>query len=218
HRYVSARASELLDVPAESSRVVTCHLGNGSSIAAVLGGKCVDTTMGLTPLEGLPMGTRSGSIDPAVIQFVSDRAGISLGDVITILNKESGVLGVSGVSSDFRDIEAAAGSGNARARLALEIFYYQTLKYVSSYIGVLGGADAIVFTAGLGENSPSAREAIVERLGGIGITIDKEKNKTRGVLAEITGEGSNSRVFVIPTNEELVIARDTKQLVSNISA
>jgi acetate kinase len=218
HRYVSAKAIELLGAPAEGTRVITCHLGNGSSIAAVHGGKCVDTTMGLTPLEGLPMGTRSGSIDPAIIQFVSDRAGIPLGDVIAILNRESGVLGVSGVSSDFRDIEEAAAGGNARARLALEIFYYQALKYVSSYIGVLGGADAIVFTAGLGENSPAAREAIIDRLGGIGICIDKEKNKTRGKLAEITGEGSNTRIFVIPTNEELVIARDTKLLVSNITA
>jgi acetate kinase len=209
HRYVSARAVELLDMPAEDTRVITCHLGSGSSIAAVKGGKCVDTTMGLTPLEGLPMGTRSGSIDPAVIQYLSNRAGISLGEVITILNKESGVLGVSGVSSDFRDIEAAAAKGNARARLALEIFYYQTLKYIGSYIGVLGGADAIVFTAGLGENSPPTREAIIERLGGIGITIDREKNQTRGKLAEITGEDSRTRVFVIPTNEELVIARDT---------
>jgi acetate kinase len=214
HRYVSSRAIELLNKPAEDTRVISCHLGNGSSIAAVRGGKCVDTTMGLTPLEGLPMGTRSGSIDPAVIKYLSDRAGISLAEVINILNKESGVLGVSGVSSDFRDIEAAAAEGNARARLALNIFHYQTLKYVGSYIAVLGGADAIVFTAGLGENSPSTRAAIIERLGGIGISIDSAKNQTRGKFADITGEGSVTRVFVIPTNEELVIARDTKDIIA----
>jgi acetate kinase len=213
HRYVSAQAIQLLDMPPEDTRVITCHLGNGSSIAAVRGGKCVDTTMGLTPLEGLPMGTRSGSIDPAIIQFLSDRAGLSLQDVLSILNRESGVLGVSGVSSDFRDIEDAAARGNERARLALEIFNYQVLKYVGSYMGVLGGADAIVFTAGLGENSPPMREAVIERLGGLGVTIDKEKNKTRGKLADITGPGSTTRVFVIPTNEELVIATDTKSLV-----
>ncbi|MDR2421099.1 MAG: acetate kinase [Oscillospiraceae bacterium] len=217
HRYVSAEAIKMLGGRAEGTRVITCHLGNGSSIAAVKDGKCLDTSMGMTPLEGLPMGTRSGSIDPAIIEFVANHEGLTREEVFDVLNKKSGVLGISGVSSDFRDIEAAAEDGgnplSRRARLALDVFRYNVAKYIGSYVVTLGGVDAIVFTAGLGENSADLREAVVSRLGGLGVSIDKEKNKTRGKLLDITGEGSSARVFIIPTNEELVIARDTKSIV-----
>ncbi|MDR1065162.1 MAG: acetate kinase [Oscillospiraceae bacterium] len=216
HRYVSSEAIKMLGGGA-GTRVITCHLGNGSSIAAVKDGKCIDTSMGMTPLEGLPMGTRSGSIDPAIIEFVANHEKLTREEIFDVLNKKSGVLGISGVSSDFRDIEkAAADAGDAlsrRAQLALDVFRYQVAKYIGSYVVTLGGVDAIVFTAGLGENSAELREAVTSQLGGFGITIDHEKNKLRGQLADITGAGSSARVFVIPTNEELVIARDTKAIV-----
>jgi acetate kinase len=215
HRYVSEKALEILGIPAEGSRLITCHLGNGSSLAAVKDGKCVDTTMGLSPLEGVPMGTRSGSIDPAILQFMFDQEGLTIHQILDILNKQSGVLGVSGVSSDFRDIEQAADEGNERAKLALDIFDYDVKKYIGAYMAAMGGVDAIVFTAGLGENGPETRERICSGLEPIGITIDKEKNKFKGQQREITGEGSKVRVLVIPTNEELVIARDTKEIVEN---
>jgi acetate kinase len=213
HRYVSKKALEVLGIPAEGSRLITCHLGNGSSIAAVKDGKCIDTTMGLSPLEGLPMGTRSGSIDPTILSYISTLEGMSIHQILDLLNKESGVLGISGVSSDFRDIEKAAAEGNKRAQLALDIFDYSTKKYIGAYMAAMGGADAIIFTAGLGENGPSTREHILDGLEGLGIRYDKEKNDFKGQLREITGEGSTVRVFVIPTNEELVIARDTKEIV-----
>ncbi|MEL4106222.1 acetate kinase [Oscillospiraceae bacterium WX1] len=213
HRYVSQMAIEFLGIPVEGSRIITCHLGNGSSLAAVKDGKCIDTTMGLTPLEGLPMGTRSGSIDPAIVEFMHNHEGLSIHQAMEVLNKESGVLGISGVSSDFRDIEEAAAEGNDRAQLALDYFNYCAKKYIGSYIAALGGADAIVFTAGLGENSPETREAVMDGLEGFGIRLDKEKNKFRGQARDITGEGSSVRIIVIPTNEELVIARDTKAIV-----
>ncbi|MDR2615078.1 MAG: acetate kinase [Oscillospiraceae bacterium] len=217
HRYISAEAIQMLGGRAEGTRVITCHLGNGSSIAAVKDGKCLDTSMGMTPLEGLPMGTRSGSIDPAIIEFVANHEGLTREEIFDVLNKSSGVLGISGVSSDFRDIESAAGDKTNplyhRAQLALDVFRYQVAKYIGSYFVTLGGADAIVFTAGLGENSADLREAVVAQLGGLGIKIDLEKNKARGKRLDITGDGSAVRVFVIPTNEELVIARDTKSIV-----
>jgi acetate kinase len=213
HRYVSEKALEVLGIPAKGSRLITCHLGNGSSLAAVKDGKCVDTTMGLSPLEGVPMGTRSGSIDPAILQFMFDQEGLTIHQILDILNKQSGVLGVSGVSSDFRDIEQAAHEGNERAQLALDIFDYDVKKYIGAYMAAMGGVDAIVFTAGLGENGPETRERICSGLESIGIVIDKEKNNFKGQLRDITGEGSKVKVLVIPTNEELVIARDTKAIV-----
>ncbi|MDR0904764.1 MAG: acetate kinase [Oscillospiraceae bacterium] len=212
HRYVSGEAIKMLGGK-KNSRIITCHLGNGSSIAAILDGKCVDTTMGLTPLEGLPMGTRSGSIDPAIIEFVANHEGLSREEIFDILNKKSGVLGISGVSSDFRDIEGAAHEGNHRAALSLDVFRYNVAKYIGSYFAVLGGADAIVFTAGLGENSAELRESVANQLSGFGVKIDAEKNKTRGKQIDISTPDSSVKVFIIPTNEELVIARDTKSIV-----
>ena len=214
HRYVSAKAIELLGGKAEGTKVVTCHLGNGSSLAAVKDGLCIDTTMGVTPLEGVPMGTRSGTVDPTLVDLLSKvEGGISIDATLDILNKKSGVLGVSGVSSDFRDLESAKADGHKRAELALDIFSYQVAKSIGSFIAVMGGADAIVFTAGIGENSPSTRKHICGFLGGVGIGIDDEKNDVKGKFAEITGSHSSVRVFVIPTDEELVIARDTKTIV-----
>lgn len=216
HRYVSGKAIEYLGIPVEGSRIITCHLGNGSSIAAVKDGKCIDTTMGLSPLEGLPMGTRSGSIDPTILSYISDLDGLSVHEIIEMLNKESGVLGISGVSSDFRDLEDAAAEGNHRAQLALDIFSYSVKKYIGAYMAAMGGADAIVFTAGVGENGPLTREAVINGLEGLGITIDLEKNDCKGKFRDITGEGSKVKVLVIPTNEELVIARDTQEIVSKL--
>ncbi len=212
HRYVSGRVCELLG-RTEGTRVITCHLGNGSSIAAVKDGKCVDTTMGLTPLEGLLMGTRSGSIDPAIIGFIAENENLSAAEVINILNKKSGVLAVSGISSDFRDIEDAAEKGNERAQLALDMFDYEIVKYIGSYMAALGGLDALVFTAGVGENGPLTRANIVEQLAGLGLKIDTQNNDVRGKEKDITGEGSTARIFCIPTDEELMIARDTKAIV-----
>ncbi len=213
HRYVSKKALEVLGLPAEGSKLITCHLGNGSSLAAIKDGKCIDTTMGLTPLEGLPMGTRCGSIDPAILEFMANNEDLSMHQIMGVLNRESGVLGISGVSSDFRDLEDAAANGNERAKLALSCFNYSATKYIGSYLAILNGADAIIFTAGLGENGPLTRSGIIEPLKGLGICIDEEKNDFKGKLREITGEGSTVRIFVIPTNEELVIAQDTKEIV-----
>ena len=228
HRYVSAKAIAYLGGKAEGTRIITCHLGNGSSLAAIKDGKCIDTTMGVTPLEGVPMGTRCGSIDPTLIEIISNiNGGLSIGKTMDILNKESGMLGVSGVSSDFRDIEAAAGidieSGtdiqgaqvDERALLSLNIFNYQVAKFIGAYIAVMGGIDAIVFTAGVGENSPSTRKGICELLGGADIRIDDSSNGTRGSAGfmDITGNGSRAKVLVIPTDEELVIAQDTVAIV-----
>jgi acetate kinase len=216
HRYIAQKALEVLGIPEKGSRLITCHLGNGSSLAAVKDGKCIDTTMGLSPLEGLPMGTRSGSIDPAILEFMHDHEGLTIHQILDILNKESGVLGVSGISSDFRDIEDAAAAGNERAKLALDIFDYDVKKYIGAYMAILGGADAIIFTAGLGENGPETRERILTGLEPMGITFDAEKNKFKGQQREITGPGSKVRVLVIPTNEELVIAPDTREILSKL--
>ncbi len=211
HRYVSGQAAELLG-GAEGTKIITCHLGNGSSMAAVKDGKCFDTSMGLTPLEGVPMGTRSGSIDPAIVEVIANNEGMTPSQVLNMLNKKSGVMGLSGVSSDFRDLDNAAAEGNERAQLALDVFAYSVKKYIGSYAAALGGCDAIVFTAGLGENSPEMRAKIASGLEYMGVEIDLEKNAKRGTV-DITGANSKVKVFVIPTNEELVIAMDTEAIV-----
>ena len=228
HRYVSAKAIEYLGGKAEGTRIISCHLGNGASLAAIKDGRSIDTTMGVTPLEGLPMGTRCGSVDPSLAWIIANYDScISITEAMNILNKESGMVGVSGISSDFRDIETAAGIDigigeiiegagyNERARLSLEIFTYQTAKFIGSYIAILGGVDAVVFTAGVGENSISTRKGICRMLGGFGICIDVEGNRRRSEsgFRDITGEGSTARVLIIPTDEELVIARDTMEII-----
>ena len=212
HRYVSARCAELMGKPIEELKLISCHMGNGSSICAIDGGKCVDTSMGFTPLVGLPMGTRCGDLDAGVIQFIMNKYGISIDEMLNILNKKSGVLGVSGVSSDFRDLDAAAAKGNERAQLALDMFHYWVAKVVGSYVAAMNGVDAIIFTAGVGENSKSSRAAIAEYFGYLGVTIDPEANSKRGEDIMISTPDSKVKVFVIPTNEELVIARDTKAI------
>ncbi len=215
HRFVSARAAQILGRENDPNfRIVTCHLGNGSSFAAVKGGKCMDTSMGITPLEGIPMGTRSGDIDPAILEYVMDKEKLDIKEMTNILNKKSGMLGISGISSDFRDLETAANEGNERAQLALDIFTYDGGKLIASYIAALGGVDAIVFTAGVGENDGVTRARMCENLGFMGIKIDAEKNKQRGKELDITGEGGTVKVLVIPTNEELMIARDTQEIVN----
>ncbi len=212
HRYVSARTLQLLG-RTENTRIITCHLGNGSSIAAIKDGKCIDTTMGLTPLEGLMMGTRSGSIDPAIVWYISEIENMSAAEVVTMLNKKSGALAVSGFSSDFRDIEDAIAKGDERAKLTLDMFEYSIVKYIGAYAAALGGVDAITFTAGVGENSPEARESIINQLSFLGLKIDSEKNKVRGKETDLTAEGSTGKIYLVPTNEELMIARDTKNIV-----
>ena len=213
HRYVSAKAAEFLGKDIKDLKIVTCHLGNGSSIAAVDGGKCVDTSMGLTPLEGLPMGTRSGNLDPAILEFVMKNEGISdISEMLNILNKKSGMLGISGVSSDFRDLFAARDAGNERAKLALECFTYSIRKFIGSYAAAMGGLDVVVFTAGVGENNAGIRADSVKGLEFMGVKIDDAKNNTRGTV-DVTGEGSRVKVLVIPTDEEFVIASDTEEIV-----
>ena len=216
HFYVSRRAMEKLNMPAEDTRIITCHLGNGSSIAAVKGGKCIDTSMGLTPLEGVPMGTRCGDMDPAIVTYLMEKLDLDKKGIDTYMNKKSGVLGISGVSSDFRDLDEAAKAGNERAKLALKTFAYKVKKYIGAYAAALGGVDAIVFTAGVGENDRAIREAIAGDLGYLGVEFDREANLTcpRGEEAEISAKGSRVKVFVIPTDEEMVIARDTAALAA----
>ncbi len=213
HRYVSGRCAELMGKPIEELKLVSCHMGNGSSLAAIDGGKCVDTSMGFTPLVGLPMGTRCGDLDAGVIQFLMNKYGFSIDEMLNILNKKSGVLGVSGVSSDFRDLSAAAGEGNERAKLALEMFSYWVAKVAGSYVAAMNGVDAIIFTAGVGENDGETRAAIASYFGYLGVKIDPEANAKRGEDIMISTPDSKVKVFVIPTNEELVIARDTKAIV-----
>lgn len=215
HMYVARRAAAMLGKPIEETKIITCHLGNGSSITAINNGKSVETTMGFTPLEGVCMGTRCGSIDPAVVPFIMEKEGLTAKDVDTLMNKKSGVLGVSGLSNDFRDLDEAAGQGNERAELALDVFAYKIRKVIGEYLAVLNGADAIVFTAGIGENSASIRKRILSGLDNLGIKIDEEKNKIRGQEIDISTPESKIRVLVIPTNEELTIARDTKNIVEN---
>ncbi len=217
HRYVSARCLELLGKPdGKDTRIISCHLGNGSSIAAIKDGKVIDTTMGLTPLDGFMMGTRSGSIDPSVVSFIMEKECLNPREVDELLNKRSGMLGVSGVSSDDRDIAQAIEEGNERARLAWDMRTYEIIKYIGGYIAALGGIDAIIFTAGISENQSKLREEILNSLGYRGVKVDREKNKIRRQEIEITTPDSTVRGFVIPTNEELVIARDTKEIVSKL--
>jgi acetate kinase len=212
HKFVSQRAAEMMGNHMTSMRIITCHLGNGASIAAVKNGKSIDTSMGFTPLQGLVMGTRCGDIDPAIPPFLMRKEGMTTDEIDTYLNKKSGVLGLSGLSSDFRDLEEAADKGNERAKLAIDVFAYTVRKYIGSYVAAMGGVDAIVFTAGLGENSPRIRDQICNGLEFLGTRIDPAKNAVRGKEQEISAEGSKVKLFVIPTNEELMIARDTKTI------
>ena len=214
HRFVSQRVAAMLGRPIEELKVITCHLGNGSSIAAIQGGKCVDTTMGLTPLAGLPMGTRAGDMDAGVMEFLMNKYDLSIKEMMNILNKKSGMQGISGVSSDFRDLYAAADSGNVRARLAIDVFAYSVKKYIGAYAAVMGGVDAIVFTAGVGENNPALRSQIVEGLAYMGVApLNETENARRGDEVDVSGQGSKVRGLVIPTNEELMIAMDTAEIV-----
>jgi acetate kinase len=211
HKYVSQQAAKFLGKAPEDLKIVTCHLGNGSSISAVDGGKCVDTSMGFTPLDGVPMGTRTGAMDPAVVTYLINK-GMSAAEVDNLMNKKSGVAGVSGVSSDFRDLAAASEAGNERAKLALDMFTYQVKKDIGAYAAAMGGVDVVVFTAGVGENDAATRKAIVSGLDFMGIAIDDAKNETRGTV-DISAEGARVKTLVIPTNEELMIAIDTKAIV-----
>ncbi len=215
HRYVSARAIDMLGNP-EHSRVICCHLGNGSSLSAVVDGKCVDTSMGLGPLAGFLMGTRAGDIDATILEYLMGRYGYDIKEMNNILNKKSGVLGISGVSSDFRDLDEAAANGNERARLALDKFIYEVKKFIGAYSTAMGGVDAIVFTAGIGENSTDLRAKICEGLEYMGVKMDIEKNKVRGKETDVSAADSNVKIFVIPTNEELMIAKDTEEIVNKL--
>lgn len=213
HKFVSAEAAKMMDRPIEQSKIITCHLGNGGSVCAVRNGKSIDTSMGFTPLEGLVMGTRCGDVDSAAITFLMEKENLTASEMDTILNKKSGVLGISGVSSDFRDVEDAMGEGNSRAETALDIFAYRVAKYIGEYAAAMNGVDCIVFTAGLGENSGTIRRVICDYLTFLGVHIDSYNNSLRGKAIEISATDSRIRVFVIPTNEELMIARDTKELL-----
>lgn len=213
HRYVSLRAAELLGRDPAELKVVSCHLGNGSSLAAVKGGRCVDTSMGLTPLAGLPMGTRAGDMDVGVVEFIANKYDMTISEAVNLLNKESGMLGLSGVSSDFRDLEQAAEKDHHRATVALEIFEYRVRKMIAEYAAAMGGVDVVVFTAGVGENAPETRAHILQGLEFMGITCDPEKNRCRGKEQIISRDGAPVIVMVVPTNEELMIAQDTMELV-----
>ena len=212
HKYVAGRAAAMLGKKPEELKLISCHLGNGSSVTAIDGGKSVDTSMGFTPLAGLPMGTRSGDLDAGILQYIMNKYNMNIDEMLNILNKKSGVLGVSGVSSDFRDLDSAAADGNARAQLALDMFHYWVAKVVGSYVAAMNGVDAIIFTAGVGENSKSSRAAIAEYFGYLGVKIAPVANSKRGEDLMISTPDSKVKVFVIPTNEELVIARDTKAI------
>ncbi len=215
HSFVSKKAAEVMGKPLEELKTIVCHLGNGSSVSAVLGGKSVDTSMGLTPLEGLVMGTRSGDIDPAIMEFIAEKEGMDIAGVMNVLNKKSGVFGLSGeLSSDFRDLTDAMNAGDKKAKIAMDVFSYRVAKYIGSYVAAMNGVDDIVFTAGIGENDDYVREQVCSYLGYLGVDFDKEKNTgLRGRQEELTKPGSKVRVFVIPTNEELAIARETLALV-----
>ncbi len=213
HKYVSQRAADILGKKVEDLKIVTCHLGNGASIAAVDGGKCIDTSMGFTPLEGLIMGTRCGDIDPAIIPFVMEKEKLDADGLSNLMNKKSGVLGMTGISSDFRDIEDAAKNGDEKAIVALDAYCKRVKKYIGSYMAEMGKVDVVLFTAGIGENSISMRETICKGLEGIGIEIDIEKNKVRGEERVISTDASKVKVLIVPTNEELMIARETAALV-----
>ena len=214
HRYVSARCAELLGKPSgEGTKIISCHIGNGASIAAIKDGKVLDTTMGFTPLDGFMMGTRSGTLDPSVVTFLMDKENLSPAEADNLLNKKSGMLGVSGVSSDDRDIVGAMEDGNERAKLAWDMRVYQITKFIGSYIAALGGLDAIIFTAGIGENQIALRKEVLDAFAFYGVKVDDERNNVRGVETLITADDSSVKAFIIPTDEELVIARDTKNLI-----
>ena len=213
HSFVSKRAIQMLNLDPDNSKIIVCHLGNGSSISAVKNGKVVDTSMGMTPMEGLVMGTRCGDMDPTIVEYLAHSLNKSLEEVMVILNKKSGVLGISGVSSDFRDLDKASNEGNERAKLAVEVFSYRTAKYIGSYIAAMNGVDAIVFTAGLGENNIVVREQVLNHFGYMRITLDKEANQIRGEEKIISTPDSKVTVAVIPTNEELAIAHETVALL-----
>ncbi len=216
HRYVSARACEFLGLPYEKQRIITCHIGNGASITAIKDGKSVDTSMGLTPTEGLMMGTRVGDVDPGAIVYMMEREGLDAAGVSKLINKRSGVAGVSEISSDMRDIEDAIERGEEKAILALDMYEYRILKYIGAYAAVLGGVDVIVFTGGVGENQTSTRAKICEQLAFMGVTFNAEANKVRGEEIEISGADSKTHVVVIPTDEELMIAEDTSAIVKEL--
>ncbi len=215
HRYVSQRAADLLNKPFDSLKIITCHLGNGASIAAIDQGKSVDTSMGFTPLEGLLMGTRCGDMDPALVTYIMGKEELSMSEMNTLLNKHSGMVGLSGVSSDMREIEEAAEEGNKRAIVSLDAYNYRIKKYVGSYIAALGGLDALVFTGGIGENSVLTRKAVCENMEFVGLKLDEELNKTADGEADLSAPDSRAKIFRIPTNEELVIAMDTETIVKD---
>jgi acetate kinase len=216
HKYVANRAAKMLGKPASELNIITCHLGNGASITAVKNGKSFDTSMGFTPLEGLIMGTRCGDIDPAIIPFIMDKEKLNLDEVNDVMNKKSGVLGISGVSNDFRELEDAANEGHELAKIALETYAYRVRKYIGSYAAAMNGVDAIVFTAGIGENSNVIREMVCSDLSFLGVEIDPELNDQRGKELDVSKDSAKVRVLVIPTNEELMIARDTKEIIENL--
>ena len=215
HKFVSHRVAELMNKPIEGLKIISCHLGQGASLCAIKDGKCVDTSMGLTPLGGIPMGTRSGDLDPSVVTFLMEKENISPAEMETLLNKKSGKLGISGVSSDDRDVEAAANEGNERAKLAISNFVYQVAGYIGRYAAQMNGVDVITFEAGIGENGIAVRKGICEYLGFLGVKIDEEKNNCRGEEVEISTPDSKVKVYVVPTNEELMIARETRDIVLN---
>lgn len=216
HRYVSKRVCQIIGIPYEEAKIITCHLGNGSSVAAIKNGHSVDTSMGFTPLEGLMMGTRCGDLDPAIIPFLMNKEGLTSEEIDKILNKQSGFLGVSGISNDSRDLENAASEGNKQAEVALQMFNYRVKKYIGAYAAAMGGVDVIVFTAGIGENSKKTRAGILADLEFLGCKLDSERNDVRGKEAMISTDDSTVKAFIIPTNEELVIAQDTKEIVDNL--
>ncbi len=216
HRFVSDRVAVLENKDKKDLKIITCHLGNGCSITAIKDGKCIDTSMGFTPLDGFMMGTRSGTIDPSALTYIAEKENLSAADINNICNKKSGMLGISGVSNDNRDIAAAAESGNERAKLATDMQRYQILKFVGQYIAAMNGVDAIAFTGGIGENDPELREYVCENLAFLGVKIDKDLNKLRGKEVKISTDESGVDIFVIPTNEELAIARDTLEIVSKL--
>lgn len=213
HKYVSQRAAAMLGKPIEELKLISCHLGNGSSITAIQGGKSMDTTMGFTPLAGVPMGTRSGDLDAGIMEYLMNKHGYDIKEMLNLLNKKSGVLGISGVSSDFRDLEDAAQKGNQQAQLALDAFDYSVKKFIGAYAAAMGGVDAIIFTAGVGENGVTTRANIVSGLEYMGVKMDAEKNNTRGKEVDVSTDDATVRILVIPTNEELMIAMDTASIV-----
>jgi acetate kinase len=213
HKFVTQRAAEILGRPVEELKLISCHLGNGASICAVKYGKCIDTSMGLTPLDGLEMGTRCGTLDPAAVTFLMQKEGMTASDMDTYLNKKSGLLRVSGESSDMRDLRLAASKGSKRANLAIDIFCYRVKMFIGSYFAAMNGADAIIFTGGIGENDEGVRKQSLEELDSLGIKIDTEKNKTRGKEVDITASGAKVKTLIVPTNEELAIAKETMRII-----